>query len=193
MLTAVHVTSWLWLALEIGLVVRDRRGGRGAAAADRGTRWVIVVLTLSATLAATVFEVVLPADSGIRFAALGHPHWAPAAGLAVMWAGLAVRGWSVAVLGRAFRTTVEVDRGQAVVTRGPYRWVRHPSYTGVLLLAAGYGLAAGNWLSLLCTVVLPLASVLVRIDVEEQVLTRVLGRPYERYRAATKRLVPGVW
>jgi len=71
--------------------------------------------------------------------------------------------------------------------------VRHPSYTGVLLLAAGYGLAAGNWLSLLCTVVLPPAAVLLRIDVEEQVLTRVLGRPYERYRAATKRLVPGVW
>ncbi|MEU0534695.1 methyltransferase family protein [Amycolatopsis tolypomycina] len=193
MLTAVHLTSWLWLALEIGLVVRDRRRGRGSAADDRGTRWVVVALTLSATLAATVFGVVLPADSGIRFAALGHPHWAPAAGLAVMVAGLAVRAWSVVVLGRAFRTTVEVDRGQEVVTRGPYSWVRHPSYTGVLLLAGGYGLAAGNWLSLLCTVVLPLASVLVRIDVEEQVLTRVLGRPYERYRAATKRLVPGVW
>jgi protein-S-isoprenylcysteine O-methyltransferase Ste14 len=97
------------------------------------------------------------------------------------------------VLGRAFRTTVEVERGQEVVTRGPYRWVRHPSYSGVLLLAAGYGLAAGNWLSLLLTIVLPLVSVLLRITVEEQALVRMLGRPYERYRAATKRLVPGIW
>jgi protein-S-isoprenylcysteine O-methyltransferase Ste14 len=189
----VHITSWLWLSLEIGLVIRDRLRGRGSAAADRGTRWVVVVLTLSATLAATVFDVVLPPTSGIRFPALGHPHWAPAAGLVVMWAGLAVRAWSVVVLGRAFRTTVEVERGQEVVTRGPYRWVRHPSYSGVLLLAAGYGLAAGNWLSLLLTIVLPLVSVLLRITVEEQALVRMLGRPYERYRAATKRLVPGIW
>lgn len=193
MLTFVHVTSWLWLSLEIGLVVRDRLRGKGSADADRGTRWMVVVLTLSATLAATVFEFVLPADSGLRFPVLGDPAWAPAAGLAVMWAGLVLRGWSITVLGRAFRTTVEVDRGQEVVARGPYRWVRHPSYSGVLLLAAGYGLAAGNWLSLVLTVVLPLVSVLARIAVEEQTLVRVLGRPYERYRSGTKRLVPGVW
>jgi protein-S-isoprenylcysteine O-methyltransferase Ste14 len=111
----------------------------------------------------------------------------------VMWAGLILRGWSVTVLGRAFRTTVEVDRGQEVVARGPYRWVRHPSYSGVLLLAAGYGLAAGNWLSLVLTVVLPLVSILARIAVEEQTLVRVLGRPYEHYRSGTKRLVPGIW
>ncbi|GAA3545432.1 phosphatidylethanolamine N-methyltransferase family protein [Amycolatopsis ultiminotia] len=193
MFTAVQVTSWLWLLLEISLVIRDRVRGTGSAGADRGTRWVVVGLTLSATLAATVFEFLLPAGSALRFSSPGIPGWAQVTGLGVMCAGLVLRGCSVLVLGKAFRTTVEVDRGQRVVTRGPYRWVRHPSYTGVLLLAAGYGLAAGNWLSFALTVVLPLVSVLVRVTVEEQALVRVLGRPYETYRAGTKRLVPGVW
>jgi protein-S-isoprenylcysteine O-methyltransferase Ste14 len=95
-------------------------------------------------------------------------------------------------LGAAFRTTVEVDPGQAVVTRGPYRWVRHPSYTGLLLIVVGFSLAAGNWLS-------PVAALLVipafirRIHVEEAELERVLGDAYRRYEAGTARLVPGIW
>ena len=52
------------------------------------------------------------------------------AGPIVMWTGLVVRIWAIVVLGQSFRTTVEVDTGQKVVESGPYRWVRHPSYTG---------------------------------------------------------------
>jgi protein-S-isoprenylcysteine O-methyltransferase Ste14 len=110
-----------------------------------------------------------------------------------MWLGLAIRVWAVAALGRAFRTTVEVDPGQGIVSSGPYRWVRHPSYTGLLLILAGLGLAAGNWLALAGCVALPLAALLRRIHVEEAELTRVLGQPYRAYQARTKRLVPGLW
>jgi protein-S-isoprenylcysteine O-methyltransferase Ste14 len=97
------------------------------------------------------------------------------------------------VLGRAFRTTVEVEAGQQVVDRGPYRWVRHPSYTGMLVIGVGLGLAYGNWLSLAVLVLLPLATMLRRIFVEEAALVRVLGQPYLAYRCKTKRLVPGLW
>jgi protein-S-isoprenylcysteine O-methyltransferase Ste14 len=58
-------------------------------------------------------------------------------GVIVMWLGLATRIWAVAALGGAFRTTVEVDLDQAVVTTGPYKWIRHPSYAGLLLTVAG--------------------------------------------------------
>jgi len=101
------------------------------------------------------------------------------AGLVVMWAGLAVRIWAILVLGRAFRTTVEVDPGQAVVDCGPYRWVRHPSYAGTLVISAGVGLTLGNWLSLAIMLLLPLAAMLRRISVEETALTEVLGQPYQ--------------
>lgn len=84
---------------------------------------------------------------------------------------------------------MEVDPGQAVVDRGPYRWVRHPSCTGTLVISAGVGLTLGNWLSL-AIIMLPLAAMLRRISVEETALTEILGQPYQ---ARTKRLVPGLW
>jgi protein-S-isoprenylcysteine O-methyltransferase Ste14 len=116
-----------------------------------------------------------------------------AAGTVVMWLGLAVRAWAVVALGQAFRTTVEVDTDQPVVTRGPYRWVRHPSYTGLLLLMAGVGLAVGSWVGLLICVLVPGWAILRRIRVEEAELGRVLGEPYQAYRRHTRRLVPGLW
>ena len=71
--------------------------------------------------------------------------------------------------------------------------MRHPSYTGLLLILAGFGLGLGNWLPLVICVALPLPALLRRIQVEEAELTRVLGEPYRAYQTRTKRLIPGVW
>ena len=111
-------------------------------------------------------------------------------GVIVMWLGLATR---VSALGGAFRTTVEVDPDQAVVTTGPYRWIRHPSYAGLLLIVAGLGLAFGNWLSAAACVALPLPALAWRIHVEEAELSRVLGDAYRAYQTRTSRLIPGRW
>src|SRR4030095_4295632 len=67
-----------------------------------------------------------------------------AVGVVLIWGGLAVRVWAVLTLGRSFSTFIQVDPDQAVVTRGPYRWVRHPSYHGLLLIALGFGLGVGH-------------------------------------------------
>ena len=64
---------------------------------------------------------------------------------------------------------------QPVVSDGPYRWVRHPSYTGALLIFSGLGMALANALSLLALVVLPGAAYLYRIRTEEAELGAVLG------------------
>jgi protein-S-isoprenylcysteine O-methyltransferase Ste14 len=115
------------------------------------------------------------------------------AGVVVMWVGLALRVWAIAALGVGFRTTVEVEPGQVVVSSGPYRWIRHPSYTGLLLLVAGFGAALGNWLSLAASVVLPLPAIVWRIHVEEAELNRVLGQAYRTYQSERARLIPGLW
>lgn len=188
---AVYATSWIWLALEVGLRVRDRITRRGSTSRDGTTRRTIMLMIVPAILAATAVSYLLPAHSPLLLP--GARLWPVAAGLAIMWLGLVVRTWAIAVLGRSFRTTVEIDAGQPVVERGPYRWVRHPAYTGVLLLATGYGLAMGNWLSLLVTVAVPAVAMLRRIGVEEAALVETVGRPYENYRTHTKRLVPGLW
>jgi protein-S-isoprenylcysteine O-methyltransferase Ste14 len=174
-----------WAVLELGLRVRGRLQGRGGAARDRATR-VLIAVTLG--IAVAVAAVTASRATAPRIAG---PYWA--AGLIVMWLGLTIRVWAIAALGRAFRTTVEVDAEQAVVSTGPYRWVRHPSYSGLLLIVTGCGLASGNWLALAVSVVLPLPALLWRIHVEEAELTRVLGDRYRAYQAQTKRLIPGVW
>jgi protein-S-isoprenylcysteine O-methyltransferase Ste14 len=174
-----------WAVLELGLRVRERAQGRGGAAADRATR-VLIAVTL-----ATAFVLAAATESWAKAPRIDGPY--RAAGLIAIWLGLGIRVWAIAALGRAFRTTVEVDPGQAVVSTGPYRWVRHPSYSGLLLIVSGCGLAAGNWLALAICIALPLAALLRRISVEEAELTRVLGDRYRAYQAKTRRLIPGVW
>ena len=182
---ALQLTLAGWAVLELGLRVRERAQGRGGAAADRATRVLIAVAL------ATAFALAAATESWARAPRIGGPY--RALGLIVIWLGLAIRVWAIAALGRAFRTTVEVDPGQAVVSTGPYRWVRHPSYSGLLLIVSGFGLAAGNWLALAICVALPLAALVRRISVEEAELTRVLGDRYRDYAARTKRLIPGLW
>jgi protein-S-isoprenylcysteine O-methyltransferase Ste14 len=182
---ALQLTLLGWAVFELGLRVRERLGGKGGAARDRGTRALIAV-TLGTAIALAV--VTGSRSTGPRIAG---PY--TSLGVIVMWLGLAIRVWAIATLGRAFRTTVEVDSGQAVVSSGPYRWVRHPSYTGLLMILTGCGLAAGNWLALAVCALLPLPALLRRISVEEAELTGVLGERYRAYQAQTKRLIPGLW
>jgi protein-S-isoprenylcysteine O-methyltransferase Ste14 len=104
-----------------------------------------------------------------------------------------IRGSAVAALGGAFRTTVEVDPHQPVVSTGPYRWIRHPSCAGLLLIVAGFGRAIGNWLPQAVCLVLPGPAFVRRIEIEEAELTRVLGDAYRAYQARTARLIPVVW
>ena len=96
-------------------------------------------------------------------------------------------------LAGSFSTFVRADAGQSVIDHGPYRWVRHPSYTGLLLITLGLGLGARNWLSLLVCAVVPALGLLPRITVEESELARVLGEDYRGYQRTTRRLVPGLW
>jgi len=88
---------------------------------------------------------------------------------------------------------VRVHARQTVVDGGPYRWVRHPAYTGLLLFFVGMGLALTNWASLLVLALLPAVGLLVRIRSEEQALLAGLGEDYRRFAATRRRLFPGIW
>jgi protein-S-isoprenylcysteine O-methyltransferase Ste14 len=133
------LTLVAWALVEVGVRVRESVQGKGRPDRDRATR-VLIVMTLGAAIVAAL---------GARSLAptLGMPEPLRMAGVVVIWLGLALRVWAIATLGSAFRTTVEVEPGQTVVSSGPYRWVRHPSYAGLLLIVAGFGAVLGNWLS----------------------------------------------
>jgi protein-S-isoprenylcysteine O-methyltransferase Ste14 len=185
--TLIFVTMGGWILFEILLLVRDRRHGRGRADADRGTLilnalLVVETVVVSGVLSATLRVLVVPGAI-----------WFRSVGLVIVWLGLALRIWAITTLGAAWRMTVEVDQSQPVVTKGPYRWMRHPSYTGLLLITLGFGIAFASWLFLVLCAVLPSLALLRRIKVEESEMVRVLGEPYRAYSTETKRLVPGIW
>lgn len=114
-------------------------------------------------------------------------------GLVLMCAGIAIRQWAIAVLGQFFTVDVRVHPDQVVVERGPYRWVRHPSYTGLVVTFVGIGLALGNWAALAVLTLVPTAGLVVRIRSEEHALLEGLGEPYRRFAASRSRLFPGLW
>jgi len=128
------------------------------------------------------------ASSGIA----SLPSWAFYLGIGLMIAGIVLRQWSIAVLGRYFSRTVGVQEGQAVVDRGPYRLVRHPAYTGSLLTMVGLGFVLQSWGAVLVLIAFFGMAFGYRIHVEEGVLTSKLGDEYVAYAKRTKRLIPYV-
>ena len=114
-------------------------------------------------------------------------------GMALLIAGAALRWGSFWALGQYFTFTVDVNADQDVVTRGPYRVLRHPGYTGGLLAMVGIGVIYGNWVGLVGWVLPCLVIIVWRIRIEEAALLNTAGANYREYAAHHKRLLPLVW
>lgn len=160
---------------------------RSGALADQSDRTLAAlvpaaVLVLFAAPAEYMFlPPVLPRDAIMQWAGLG-----------IILLGLALRLWVRSALKNAYQGNLQVTERQALVTGGPYRFVRHPGYLGFLL--EGLGLAAGfSSLSGMVGVVFLGAALAYRIVVEEDMLRQAFGEEYTRYAAHTARLVPGIW
>lgn len=116
-----------------------------------------------------------------------------ALGASLGWLGLLLRWSSFVSLGNYFTVVVSVSADQPIVERGPYRVLRHPSYTGLLLVFAGVGLMVGNGVSAVGSVGLVLIAVVLRLRAEERALLAALGDRYRDFGASRARLVPYVW
>ena len=87
---------------------------------------------------------------------------------------------------------IQAERGQQVITTGPYHWVRHPGYVGWILYAVFSGIALGSWLSILPTLLI--ASLIVRRTIiEDKMLARDLKGYVDYARQVRYRLIPGLW
>jgi len=104
-----------------------------------------------------------------------------------------LRWWSVVHLGRFFTVNVAVSVDQPVVDTGPYRWIRHPSYAGMLMIVAGIGVCFGNLVSILVILIPMIALMLKRMRIEEEALANALGDAYRNYIGRTKRLIPALY
>ena len=183
MVVAFWVVFYLWIGSETWLAFRRRVPG-GAVNRDSGSKaWVIGSVWAAAAIGIGV-AFAFP-DAAIKE---GRTE-VFAGGLLLMVAGIALRWYAVWVLGASFTVDVSTRPGQAVVESGPYRWIRHPSYTGGLLTILGVLVCCCN-LASLAALVIAVAGYSYRIRIEEEVLATDLGTPYRDYMRRTKRLIP---
>ncbi|MFY9886996.1 MAG: isoprenylcysteine carboxylmethyltransferase family protein [Streptosporangiaceae bacterium] len=177
-----------WGAMELAEFSQGLSARQGATRISSRRSWLAVALCVIA-----MNVVLYAAPRLVPAAAIRPAGGAFAAGVVVLLSGLILRGWSFKALGEYFTFTVMVSSDQPVVAAGPYRVLRHPSYTGVLLACAGVGLASANWVAMAGVTLLPLVPLLWRIHVEETALLTTVGDSYRAYASQHKRLVPLVW
>jgi protein-S-isoprenylcysteine O-methyltransferase Ste14 len=176
------VVYYFWIIAEFGVWYLAGRHKTGAVKkGDRGSVWIVFLGIFVAVGFAFIF----------RGAGLGLlPAWVEWPGLALMLLGIVLRSWSILLLGRFFSVRVEMQAGHQVVTAGPYRYIRHPAYTGSMITLAGMGLALGSWVGALLIVVIFRVVYSYRVRVEESFLLSSLGEEYRAYMEGTGRFVP---
>ncbi|HVI57751.1 MAG TPA: isoprenylcysteine carboxylmethyltransferase family protein [Luteimonas sp.] len=113
------------------------------------------------------------------------------AGLALAILGASLAIFSRALLGRNWSATVQLKKDHELITSGPYRLIRHPIYTGLLVLFLGNAIMVGDWRGLLAVAIV-FASFWRKLRLEESWLAELFGEPYRMYQARTKALIPAV-
>ena len=188
MMVVLWVVVAGWALGEIGLQLTQLLRSERTTTREWGSYGGIIVTAVVGVLLARLIRRTVPALD-IASESTG---WLIAIVLLIAF-GAGFRLWAIVTLGRYFRAVVHIQEGHRVVRSGPYRVLRHPSYTGLLVATIGVGLLLGNIGSAVVFEVLVVAGVLYRIRVEEKVLVGALGEDYTDYMRVTKRLIPGVW
>jgi len=179
-LAAIYGLSELYLALT-------RRSRTQAISRDRRSLmllWTIIIVSLWLGIQ----MVWLFPNATVRYQREFY-----LAGFLLFLGGLILRWYSIGYLGRYFTVDVSISAEHKLIDSGPYRYIRHPTYTGALLAFIGLGFCFGNWLSILFMTVPIIAAFLWRIRIEEHALNDVLGEEYRAYTQRTKRLIPFVY
>ena len=174
----------VFLASEILLTLTHRSRSKTGTKQDRSTLGIIWLVIAISVTAGVVVAQKFPA------AALPSGRMFASATVVLFVGGLILRWWAIITLGRFFTVDVTIEKDHELVERGPFRLVRHPSYTGVLLAFVGLALSMRNWIALL-VILLPIVAAFVhRMNLEEEALSRALGSRYAEYMKRTNRLVP---
>ena len=110
-------------------------------------------------------------------------------GAALTFAGIAFAIWARVWIAGNWSSDVTLKRNHELIVSGPYAFVRHPIYTGILLALTGTALAVGEWRGLLA-VVLAGAAFWRKLGIEEAVMRRQFGEAYTGYAERVSALIP---
>jgi protein-S-isoprenylcysteine O-methyltransferase Ste14 len=182
--------SSLFLAMWVGFLVLWRvlasRVKAPATAENLRSRLSHVIALLVAICLFAAPDVPLP-PLNARFLPLAL--WPPALGAALTFIGLAFSVWARFTLADNWSSDVQVKRGHELIVEGPYRWVRHPIYTGLILAFVGTALAVGEWRAVLGVAFAALAF-WRKLSIEEKAMRGEFGEAYVRYAERVPALIP---
>lgn len=194
-MTSEITYQWLAIALlgsaaAISIYFRSRANRLGERISSRDEGPLIrVLLRFTGLLLWGSALAYLLNPAWMRWAQLPLPEWARWAGAALMLACVPLIYWLFSSLGMNVTPTIVTRRAHALVTHGPYRWIRHPLYTVGLLAFIGFSLLSAMWVTPLLLMVG--APVLIRrTRIEEQQLIQRFGDEYLRYMQTTGRFFP---
>lgn len=185
--TIFAILYWAWISSEILLQLVTPTMPRQGKVRDRGSLFLLLGVIFCSFWIAMQYGETHPRNI------LGGAHWLRIPALVMLAFGLAVRWAAVFSLGASFSTNVAIHPAQKLSTTGLFRWVRHPSYTGMLIIFTAVGLYERNWVSLAVLIMFPTAALLYRIHVEERALTEAFGPQYIEYQRKTRCLIPLVY
>jgi len=174
---------FIWILVDSAVIFRYKTGE--AENRDRASLKVVTMGNLVAWTCSIYFSFISTGAMQLILLQI--------AGLTLLAAGIALRFVAVAQLGRFHTPNVAILADHQLMDSGLYRHVRHPSYLGALIAFLGFGLALGNWFSVVVILLIIPYIYIYRIDEEEQALATGLGDPYIEYCKRTKRLIPGVY
>ena len=181
------ITYVLWIIPEI-IASKRKAPQLSSRSEDRGS-YLLLMMLLWIGIASDFSLCFLMPQAAIRTDRVAVFY----IGIGLMFAGMALRLYSMALLGRYFTFSVAVYTEQPVIEAGPYRYIRHPSYAGALITLAGLGLALGNWAGLIALLASMAIAYAYRIRIEESALVAALGEPYKKYIRRTRRLIPYIF
>lgn len=184
----------IYFASEVLLTITRRSRSKTGTKQDKrtlGMIWVVIALSIAAGVFMTRSSFLWA--HGLWMFELPHGQAVPGVAVVLFATGLVLRWWAIVTLGRFFTVDVTIEKDHQLVERGPFRWVRHPSYTGVLLAFLGWALTLRNWAAILVVLVPIFVAFIRRMNVEEDALARALGDKYQEYMRRTNRLIPGIY
>jgi len=129
--------------------------------------------------------------SWLRERFVPHGRWVEAIGLGIVWAGVLIACWARYVLGRNWSSVVQLKVDHELIEHGPYRLVRHPIYTGLLVAFFGNAVMVGDWRGLIAVAIV-FASFWRKLRLEETWLGEFFGSRYDEYRQRSYALLPGI-
>jgi protein-S-isoprenylcysteine O-methyltransferase Ste14 len=184
---AWQILYWTWVASEVVIGVGTRTRRSTGKVHDRGSLALLWVVVFSSMTAAIWVGETTPPNM------FGGTRSLKLAGLIVLVVALVIRWTAIYTLGKSFSSNVAILDSQKLKRSGLYRFVRHPSYLGLILVFFAVGLHSRNWLSFVIAVVPTTAAMLYRIHVEESALVRAFGEEYVVYSKQVSRLIPGLY